>query len=74
MVPKGTFPDLRPKVGTFTPVKVDLTVIEVEPPSEGRFVKFECSSSYGGACALHFVGVVQLSGLQSTPEPQGTYV
>ena len=58
-------------MGTWSPVKVNLTVIEVEPPSEGRFVKYECTSMYGDACALHYVRLVQLSTMQAAPELEG---
>ena len=72
-IANGTFPDLRPDVGTWSPVKVNLTVVKVEPPSEGRFVKYECTSMYGDACALHYVGLVQLRTMQAAPEPQGIF-
>ena len=74
VVAKGTFPDLRPEEGTWSPVKVDLTIKPVDPPVKGRFVKYECASMYGDACALHYVGVVQRRNMQqATPDPQGMF-
>ena len=74
VIAKGTFRDLIPQVGTWSPVKVNLTIEPVDPPVKGRFVKYECVSNYGGACALHYVGVVQRRNMQQvTPDPQGMF-
>ena len=74
VIARGMFDNLIPQVGTFSPVKVDLTVKPVDPPVKGRFVKYECVSNYGGACALHYVGVVQRRNMQQvTPNPQGMF-
>lgn len=74
MIARDAFPNLIPQVGTFSPVKVDLTVKPVDPPVKGRFVRFECASMYGDACALHYIGVVQRRNMQqATPDPQGMF-
>ena len=74
VIARGTFPDLIPQVGTWSPVKVNLTVNPVDPPVKGRFVKYECATMYGDACALHYVGVVQQRNVQQdTPDPQGMF-
>ena len=74
VIAKDMFPDLIPQVGTWSPVKVNLTIEPVIPPVKGRFVKYECATMYGDACALHYVGVVQRRNMQQvTPDPQGMF-
>ena len=38
---------------------VEMVVMELKEAVVGRYVHFECTSWYGKACALQYIGVVQ---------------
>ena len=70
-IAKGTFPDLRSPKKSWNPERVPLTVIQAEGGGSvaGRFVKYECTTFYGDACALHYIGL--LTATPPEPEAEG---